>query len=105
MLSELAAQFSARVSIPPLLTFRLGTCCKLLRQSKPQTLADIYGEPENFLEIEVKNPQTHGKEPSGQAYCPSCLGRNILLPFSLSLSLPLEHTRTHTSLVCALSPY
>ncbi|KAG0075506.1 Sorting nexin-3 [Podila epicladia] len=29
-------------------------------QSKPQTLDDIYGEPENFLEIEVRNPQTHG---------------------------------------------
>ncbi|KAF9357789.1 MAG: PX-domain-containing protein [Benniella sp.] len=29
-------------------------------QSKPQTLADIYSEPENFLEIEVRNPQTHG---------------------------------------------
>ncbi|KAF8978092.1 Sorting nexin-3 [Entomortierella lignicola] len=29
-------------------------------QSKPQTLDDIYGEPENFLEIEVKNPQNHG---------------------------------------------
>ncbi|KAF9914153.1 hypothetical protein BX616_008848 [Lobosporangium transversale] len=29
-------------------------------QSKPQTLDDIYGEPENFLEIEVRNPQNHG---------------------------------------------
>mgnify|MGYP001082397988 CR=1 FL=1 len=26
---------------------------------KQQSFSDIYGEPENFLEIEVKNPQTH----------------------------------------------
>ncbi|KAF9156746.1 Sorting nexin-3 [Actinomortierella ambigua] len=29
-------------------------------QSKPQTLDELYGVPENFLEIEVRNPQTHG---------------------------------------------
>lgn len=27
---------------------------------KQQTFDEIYGEPENFLEIEVTNPQTHG---------------------------------------------
>ncbi|ORY04600.1 PX domain-containing protein [Basidiobolus meristosporus CBS 931.73] len=27
---------------------------------KEQSLEDIYGVPENFLEIEVRNPQTHG---------------------------------------------
>lgn len=27
---------------------------------KDQTFDEIYGEPENFLEIEVKNPRTHG---------------------------------------------
>ncbi|ABN65182.1 putative golgi membrane protein-sorting protein [Scheffersomyces stipitis CBS 6054] len=27
---------------------------------KQQTFSEIYGEPENFLEIEVRNPQTHG---------------------------------------------
>ncbi|ODQ68150.1 putative sorting nexin Snx3 [Nadsonia fulvescens var. elongata DSM 6958] len=27
---------------------------------KQQTFEEIYGEPENFLEIEVRNPQTHG---------------------------------------------
>jgi sorting nexin-3/12 len=26
---------------------------------KQQSFSEIYGEPENFLEIEVKNPQTH----------------------------------------------
>ncbi|CAN6599787.1 sorting nexin-3 [Trichomonascus vanleenenianus] len=29
-------------------------------QFKQQTFDEIYGEPENFLEIEVRNPQTHG---------------------------------------------
>ncbi|KAI9295536.1 sorting nexin-3 [Neoconidiobolus thromboides FSU 785] len=28
--------------------------------SREQTLDERYGEPENFLEIEVKNPMTHG---------------------------------------------
>eukprot|EP00128_Syssomonas_multiformis_P005956 Colp12_sorted_trinity150504_noHs@4223 len=28
--------------------------------SKPQSLQDAYGEPDNFLEIEVSDPQTHG---------------------------------------------
>ncbi|KAK6459148.1 putative golgi membrane protein-sorting protein [Scheffersomyces xylosifermentans] len=27
---------------------------------KQQSFNEIYGEPENFLEIEVRNPQTHG---------------------------------------------
>lgn len=27
---------------------------------KQQTFDEIYGEPENFLEVEVINPQTHG---------------------------------------------
>ncbi|CAK9435851.1 uncharacterized protein LODBEIA_P05060 [Lodderomyces beijingensis] len=27
---------------------------------KPQSFSEIYGEPENFLEVEVVNPQTHG---------------------------------------------
>lgn len=26
-----------------------------------QTVEDRYGEPENFLEIEVRDPLTHGK--------------------------------------------
>lgn len=30
---------------------------------KQQSFNELYGEPENFLEIEVRNPQTHyGKE-------------------------------------------
>jgi sorting nexin-3/12 len=29
-------------------------------QVREQTIDEIYGVPENFLEIEVKNPQTHG---------------------------------------------
>ncbi|KAK9722710.1 Sorting nexin-3 [Basidiobolus ranarum] len=29
-------------------------------QIKEQSLDDVYGVPENFLEIEVRNPQTHG---------------------------------------------
>jgi sorting nexin-3/12 len=28
---------------------------------KQQTFDEIYGIPENFLEIEVRNPRTHGK--------------------------------------------
>ena len=28
---------------------------------REQTVEERYGIPENFLEIEVKNPQTHGK--------------------------------------------
>ncbi|KAF3917257.1 hypothetical protein AA313_de0202388 [Arthrobotrys entomopaga] len=31
-----------------------------LSTSREQTFDEIYGPPENFLEIEVKNPQTHG---------------------------------------------
>jgi len=31
-----------------------------LPQFKQQTFEEIYGVPENFLEIEVKSPQTHG---------------------------------------------
>ncbi|KAK6465822.1 putative golgi membrane protein-sorting protein [Scheffersomyces coipomensis] len=27
---------------------------------KAQSFREIYGEPENFLEVEVRNPQTHG---------------------------------------------
>ncbi|KAL9114348.1 MAG: hypothetical protein Q9227_001770 [Pyrenula ochraceoflavens] len=29
-------------------------------ETRPQSFEEIYGPPENFLEIEVKNPQTHG---------------------------------------------
>ncbi|KAJ5768286.1 Sorting nexin-3 [Penicillium manginii] len=29
-------------------------------ESRTQTFEEIYGPPENFLEIEVRNPQTHG---------------------------------------------
>ncbi|CAB5211128.1 unnamed protein product [Rhizophagus irregularis] len=29
-------------------------------QMKEQTIDEMYGVPENFLEIEVRNPQTHG---------------------------------------------
>jgi hypothetical protein len=28
--------------------------------TRDQTIEERYGIPENFLEIEVKNPQTHG---------------------------------------------
>ncbi|KAF3912671.1 hypothetical protein ABW21_db0203291 [Orbilia brochopaga] len=31
-----------------------------LSTAREQTFDEIYGPPENFLEIEVKNPQTHG---------------------------------------------
>jgi sorting nexin-3/12 len=31
-----------------------------LQQQKPQSFDELYGEPENFLEIEVVNPRTHG---------------------------------------------
>ncbi|KAH0843838.1 Sorting nexin-3 [Fonsecaea pedrosoi] len=34
-----------------------------LPESRQQTFEEIYGPPENFLEIEVKNPQTHGSSP------------------------------------------
>ncbi|KAF7584104.1 putative sorting nexin protein [Clavispora lusitaniae] len=35
----------------------------LTSKHKKQTFEEIYGEPENFLEIEVTNPRTHyGKE-------------------------------------------
>ncbi|KAL2161125.1 hypothetical protein VTH06DRAFT_8344 [Thermothelomyces fergusii] len=29
-------------------------------ESRPQSFDEIYGPPENFLEIEVRNPRTHG---------------------------------------------
>ncbi|KAJ1647232.1 Sorting nexin-3 [Coemansia asiatica] len=28
--------------------------------TREQTAEELYGEPENFLEVEVRNPQTHG---------------------------------------------
>ncbi|PWW72937.1 Phox-like protein [Tuber magnatum] len=31
-----------------------------IQASRAQSFDEIYGAPENFLEIEVKNPQTHG---------------------------------------------
>jgi len=31
--------------------------------ARQQSFEEIYGPPENFLEIEVKNPQTHGSSP------------------------------------------
>ncbi|OAA63359.1 sorting nexin-3 [Niveomyces insectorum RCEF 264] len=31
-----------------------------LPESRPQSFDEIYGPPENFLEIEVRNPRTHG---------------------------------------------
>ncbi|KAH0607480.1 uncharacterized protein H6S33_002514 [Morchella sextelata] len=31
-----------------------------IQSSRPQSFDEIYGPPENFLEIEVKDPQTHG---------------------------------------------
>lgn len=30
--------------------------------TRDQTVEERYGIPENFLEIEVKNPQTHGNK-------------------------------------------
>lgn len=32
----------------------------LAQQTKNQSFDELYGEPENFLEIEVVNPRTHG---------------------------------------------
>lgn len=29
--------------------------------TRDQTIEERYGVPENFLEVEVRNPQTHGK--------------------------------------------
>ncbi|KAJ9618265.1 Sorting nexin-3 [Taxawa tesnikishii (nom. ined.)] len=34
--------------------------------SRQQSFEEIYGPPENFLEIEVKDPQTHGLTPSSR---------------------------------------
>ncbi|KAI5846331.1 Phox homologous domain-containing protein [Morchella snyderi] len=31
-----------------------------IQSSRPQSFDEIYGPPENILEIEVKDPQTHG---------------------------------------------
>jgi len=31
-----------------------------IQSTRPQSFDEIYGPPENFLEVEVKNPQTHG---------------------------------------------
>ncbi|EON67639.1 sorting nexin-3 [Coniosporium apollinis CBS 100218] len=31
-----------------------------LPDSRPQSFDELYGPPENYLEIEVRNPQTHG---------------------------------------------
>ncbi|KAJ1964583.1 Sorting nexin-3 [Dipsacomyces acuminosporus] len=28
--------------------------------TREQTAEELYGEPENFLEVEIRNPQTHG---------------------------------------------
>ncbi|RPA85130.1 Phox-like protein [Ascobolus immersus RN42] len=31
-----------------------------IETARPQSFEEIYGPPENFLEVEVRNPQTHG---------------------------------------------
>ncbi|KAF7157718.1 hypothetical protein CNMCM6106_003571 [Aspergillus hiratsukae] len=38
----------------------LSTTMQAVPESRQQTFEEIYGPPENFLEIEVRNPQTHG---------------------------------------------
>ncbi|KAF2150467.1 Phox-like protein [Myriangium duriaei CBS 260.36] len=37
-----------------------------LPETRAQSFEEIYGPPENFLEIEVKDPQTHGLTPSSR---------------------------------------
>jgi hypothetical protein len=37
-------------------------------ESRDQDVDDMYGVPENFLEIEVRNPQTHGKYADSTTY-------------------------------------
>jgi len=41
-----------RQPIPPIM--------QAMPDSRTQSFEEIYGPPENFLEIEVKNPRTHG---------------------------------------------
>lgn len=43
----------------PFISFNEVTNGKTKKEHK-QTFDELYGEPENFLEIEVKNPLTHG---------------------------------------------
>ncbi|ODV80956.1 PX-domain-containing protein [Suhomyces tanzawaensis NRRL Y-17324] len=38
----------------------IGDVINTSSRHKQQSFQEIYGEPENFLEIEVRNPQTHG---------------------------------------------
>lgn len=49
--SAAAAAAAARLHRPILQT---------LPETRPQSFDEIYGPPENFLEIEVRNPRTHG---------------------------------------------
>ncbi|KAF2453031.1 Phox homologous domain-containing protein [Lineolata rhizophorae] len=39
---------------------RIRAAMQAMPDARQQTFEEIYGPPENFLEIEVRNPQTHG---------------------------------------------
>lgn len=57
--------------------------------TRDQTIEERYGIPENFLEIEVKNPQTHGKDPSSffffyaSSNCVSGFGRKMYTDYEI----------------------
>merc|ERR1712187_33860 len=41
-------------------TFHRHSTMQAVPEPRQQSFEEIYGPPENFLEIEVRNPQTHG---------------------------------------------
>ncbi|KAH0362522.1 Phox-like protein, partial [Aureobasidium melanogenum] len=45
---------------------RTTSTMQAMPDSRSQSFEEIYGPPENFLEIEVCNPQTHGLTPSSR---------------------------------------
>ncbi|THY53925.1 Phox-like protein [Aureobasidium pullulans] len=45
---------------------RTNSTMQAMPDSRSQSFEEIYGPPENFLEIEVCNPQTHGLTPSSR---------------------------------------
>ena len=44
----------------PLLSPRQPSMLSSMPDTRQQTFEEIYGPPENFLEIEVRQPRTHG---------------------------------------------
>ncbi|KAK2805583.1 hypothetical protein FQN50_006098 [Emmonsiellopsis sp. PD_5] len=44
----------------PSARYSIHTTMQAIPDARQQSFEEIYGPPENFLEIEVKNPQTHG---------------------------------------------